>query len=736
MPLSPIAEAAVEYARQGLSVILLEPRGKKPQGLWRPSISQALTPEQIGKAFETPGHGDCNVGIVTGAVSGVFVLDFDGTLQERDAIDSRSMPDTLVASTGRGLHWYFKMPGFPVRNAAKILPGADVRGDGGYVVAPPSVHPNGSVYKWGAAYDGTPRAGQPLLESAAPPDWFVDLLPANPDRMPDYIHNVSTATADFIENGAPEGERNQRLFNAACDMAGVGMDLGEAGALLMSAAERAGLPASEARNTLDSAFSQPRTASRPAGAPTARTSTAPVDDSKSDRAMAMRLTGLVRNKIAWASHRKRWMEYDGRVWVGVDTSRAATIGSEALIGYYRGRLEGAERKAERDRLNSLIYIASTWRRITNSLQFLAGMEGFWTIADQWDANPHALNVNNGTIDLRSFDLNPHDPADRFTFVSPTDFDPDAVSGPWADHLAMFLPEHEIRRELQRHLGRALSGVVLDERLPIWYGTGANGKTTTTRAIMAVLGPYARKAAPDLLLEKKNESHPTGVADLAGARLVFSVEPDQSRRLAEGTIKDLTGGDTKKARWMRGDFFEFEQTFDVHLITNHMPSIHGTDPGIWRRVRLIPFGRSVPPDLRRPQEEVLAELNASGSGILNWLLAGLYDVHNDRDWSCADVDRATEDYRADQDILAEFIDARCEIGAGRTVSVGDLYTEYCDWAEADGQRPVVKRTFGAKLRGRGFEQKRDMARRFWAGIALKSGHVTTPFDGANDVHDVQ
>src|SRR5690606_23966093 len=130
------------------------------------------------------------------------------------------------------------------------------------------------------------------------------------------------------------------------------------------------------------------------------------------------------------------------------------------------------------------------------------------------------------------------------------------------------------------------GADLEEMLPIWYGTGANGKSTTARVIQGALGDYAGRAAPNLLVERRHAEHPTEIADLCGSRAVFSVEVGAQARLDEARIKDLTGGDPIKARYMRGDFFTFEATWTLFLLANHKPIITGSDHGIWRRVRLI------------------------------------------------------------------------------------------------------------------------------------------------------
>lgn len=315
---------------------------------------------------------------------------------------------------------------------------------------------------------------------------------------------------------------------------------------------------------------------------------------------------------------------------------------------------------------------------------------------------------------------PHNPDDLITKIAPVNYDPQAEGPTWQAHLARFLPNENIRRQVQRDLGVATVGTTLEEMLPVWYGTGANGKTTTARVIRRVLGDYAGEAAPGLLLQTKYERHPTELADLAGKRVIFSSEVGQGRRLDEETVKRLTGGDMKKGRFMRQDFFEFPQTFTIFLIVNHHPVITGTDHAIWRRVRLIPWTVQISETERLPQEEVVERLTAEGPAILNWSLSGLCDWQGDRHWIAPEVRAATTAYRAEQDRIGAFLVDACEQAPHYTIAVATLYDTYTAWCSEIGEDPLGKTAFGKRLRERGKSTKRgghDMITN-WLGIRLK------------------
>lgn len=170
---SPL-DVALDYARRGWSVIPLRPRDKRPALAWsRFQTERAKKAEIVTWARQFPG---ANLGIVTGAVSGVIVLDVDDACAWDDLFYNYDVPRTPTAQTGKGWHLYFQHPGGVVRNFARKLPGLDLRGDGGYVVAPPSVHPSGAQYSWEMSPEDTPLAPCP--------EWLLDLIGSGEEVTP------------------------------------------------------------------------------------------------------------------------------------------------------------------------------------------------------------------------------------------------------------------------------------------------------------------------------------------------------------------------------------------------------------------------------------------------------------------------------------------------------------------------------------------------------------------------
>lgn len=405
------------------------------------------------------------------------------------------------------------------------------------------------------------------------------------------------------------------------------------------------------------------------------------------------------------------------MWKATAEPVVVATAQKVLRRHYGSLLSKKQTTDEDNRLHTLHREACRYASVLGALSFLKGEPGFHTEAEEWDADPYLLNCADGMLDVRTQTLHPHDPAALCTKIMRWAFTDLETTGAWKRHLELCLPNPEVRRQVQRDLGRALVGADLEESLPIWYGGGNNGKSTTATAILRGIGGYGRKAARNLLVATKFERHPTELADLAGARLVFSAEVDDGKALAEALVKDLTGGERQKARFMHRDFFEFEQTFSIFLLVNHRPTISGTDMGIWRRIRLVPWTVAIPVDEQRPQEEVVAELVADGAWMLRWMVAGFADWQADHHWVAEEVQAATEEYRQEQDRLAGFLADACEEKPFATVSLDDLYGAYESWCSAADEIVLGKIAFGRALRSRGLTQKRTGGERLWLGVRL-------------------
>lgn len=431
-----------------------------------------------------------------------------------------------------------------------------------------------------------------------------------------------------------------------------------------------------------------------------------------------------------------WLLFNGQRWqedrAGCHIAACAKDVPNSLWKEYRDaelRLTGDE---EGEKLLGAMYgfvrSTSTAGGIRNMIDLCRSEVGMAISHEQLDADPWAFNVANGTLDLRTGKLRPHDPADFLSKQSPVVFDAAAACPRWLEFLhGVTCKRAELADYLRRLAGYSLVGVTSEHILAFLYGDGANGKSTFTETVMAMMGKdYAMRSAPELLMEK-GDAHPTERADLHGKRLVTTNEIGAGRSLNEALVKDLTGGDKIRARRMREDFWEFTATHTVWMAGNHKPRIKGTDNGIWRRLKLIPFDRKFSEE--EQDKSLPAKLLAELPGILNWALQGCLEWQKSGLGEPEAVTKATAAYRDEQDVIGAFLAERCIVGANCRVKAGFLFAEFKQWAESAGERPMSVRTFGEEMVRR-FEKQLSNGK-WYIGVGVKEGEMGEPGEGETE-----
>jgi len=277
---------------------------------------------------------------------------------------------------------------------------------------------------------------------------------------------------------------------------------------------------------------------------------------------------------------------------------------------------------------------------------------------------------------------------------------------------------DLQAYLQRVSGYCLTGSTREHALFFLYGTGANGKSVFVNTLATILGDYAASAPMDTFMEARGDRHPTDLAGLRGARFVSSIETEQGRRWNESKVKAITGGDKVSARFMRQDFFEYTPQFKLVIAGNHKPAIRNVDEAMKRRLHLIPFTITVPPERRDKhlQQKLLAERD----GILAWALEGCLAWQRlGRLDPPPQVVAATEEYFEAEDALGRWLEERCVREANAKSLTAELFTDWKQWAEAAGEFVGSQRRFSDLLITRGVEKWRNAAGiRGFRGVGLK------------------
>lgn len=412
-----------------------------------------------------------------------------------------------------------------------------------------------------------------------------------------------------------------------------------------------------------------------------------------------------------------WLVYDGRRWSTDERQEVPALAKET-IRRMREDAAALEDKAARENAQRWAARSEQRQRRDAMLALAQSEDGIQVHPTDLDHDPWTFNVRNGTLDLRTGELRPHSPADLLTRLADVVYDPDASAETWLRFVERILPDERVRNSLQEWAGVCLTGDVSIQKLAFMYGTGANGKSTLLATLLRLVGEYGRSAAADLLLAKQDRDI-TELAVLHGARLVVTSEINEGRRLDEAMVKHITGGDRLRARVLYRDSFEFDPTHKVALAANHRPEVRETGHAIWRRILFYPFEVTIPE--AEQDAELVKKLHAELSGVLNWALAGLSRARANgmRISEPEPMARAVREYRAAEDVLADFVAERCVEGPTERASTAELNRAYRDWAESSGERPLPPRTLGLRLKGRGYTEVRSNSARGWAGISVKA-----------------
>lgn len=380
------------------------------------------------------------------------------------------------------------------------------------------------------------------------------------------------------------------------------------------------------------------------------------------------------------------------------------------------------------------------RALSAMVKLSENLPGIPARIEDLDADPWLFNCPNGTIDLRTGTLRPHDRADQITQLSPVSYDPAATCPLFESFLGKVFPAdiHDPAKGgnagligyTQRLIGYGLTADVREHTLPIFWGAGSNGKSTLIETVAMMFGRDYWAAAPEgMLMVRRNEAHPTELARLYRKRLVAATETEEGARLNASLVKRLTGGDTITARFMRKDFFEFLPSHKLLVSTNDRPQILNGGHGMWRRVALIPFlvrfwkpelGEIGPEHLRA--DKLLPEkLKAELPGILAWSVRGCLEWQRIGLNPPDEIKVATSQYREQQNTIGAFLLEKCETtnAAGVELSLRELYAVYCRYAEENGDRPFGKIRFNEAVQKENVTRVKNKANvDVWVGLKLR------------------
>ena len=402
---------------------------------------------------------------------------------------------------------------------------------------------------------------------------------------------------------------------------------------------------------------------------------------------------------------KTWMVYDGRRWS--DAAGDAAV-EEAAKDMSRALARYASELPESEMKEYLSWAGKWTQRAKRKLYIQDASSAHVVSRGDFDRDLWLLNLNNGTLDLRTMTLHEHNPDDLITHLAPVNYDPDAVCERWERFVEEIMAPCdgdnqgaalEKARFLQRFSGYCLSGDTRAEAFLVMYGpTSRNGKSVFVETEQALMGDYSKVINADTLLQSRSRdgSGPSeDIARLNGTRMASVGEIPQGAKLDAARMKSLTGGDTVNARFLGENSFDFKPQFKLVLHTNYLPQCSDLSVFNSGRALVLPFSRHFEPHEQDRTLKTEFRKPENLSGILNWMLAGLAEYTKIGLAPPEQVIEATREYRKDSDKVARFIEDALEPNPDGEERTAYVYALYKEWCRDNGQYAESSKNF---LRG--------------------------------------
>jgi len=436
----------------------------------------------------------------------------------------------------------------------------------------------------------------------------------------------------------------------------------------------------------------------------------------SDYGAAQYLNELIGKDLLFNESLQKWFIWNGKKWM---------LNQRELVKQ-KAKKQLNERRKEIPLIQDSNKRKSFKKHVQHSLQknyldrILGNLQSepdIPIISDDLDNYRWLLNVKNGVVDLKKGELIPRKREQLMSKIVNIEYDPKATCDRWMQFLDEIMQgDQKMIDFLQRAVGYTLTGDVSEQCLFFLWGSGNNGKTKFINLLEQLVGEYSRRSRKDLIMKQQYKEKERHTARLRGRRLAIPSEIGEQDRLDEAQIKDLTGGDRLIGRKVFKNPFEFDPTHKLWLYGNHKPDIRGTDKGIWRRIRLIPFTYTVPKHKRdgKLEEKLIKEL----PGILRWAVEGCLEWQKQGLNPPQKVIDATKKYRKSRDRIRLFLEDCCTESDGEETSFSDMYYAYEQWCNNSGIHSKGKIKFNEELENRGILRgKGKNNKNVWKNISL-------------------
>ena len=693
-------EWALHYAEMGLAVFPLACRDKVPAVV---DGCKAATTERTTIERWWDKNPQYNIGIATGnKSSGLVVIDLD--VDKNKGIDGYDvlrdwqnkhgkLPETWQSITGRGGYHYFYKDAIVHSNRVGLYEGVDIRGEGGYIVAPPSVHPNGNIYEW--------EQGPEEYEIAQVDNIVNDFLKGEKQRR-DSEHKTNFKVPELI----PEGKRVDTIVRLIASLRTKGLDDDAIKAAVRVENEKRCNPPLKEKELEKAVFPALKRDWQVNSPYYNNFNAMNENDNKyvnevlkklnelnaverfpmNDRGSADLFATVFMDVSRYNPTQKDWMYYDGTRWVadqeGMRAKRNAKTLADVLVRYSATVfLPDDKRQSYIKYAAGMMNYRSRNVMVTDAkdLNFFENME--------LDKDDFLLNCKNCVLDLSGDQPKAleHSADLLLSKLCNANYNPAATCTLWDKTVNEIMQgDTEKIKYLQKMSGRFLTGDTSEEEFYIFFGaTTRNGKSTITELLLYLLGDYATTISPESLAIKANKDSRTAspdIAKLAGTRFVVASEPPRRMLFDSSLVKTLTGRDTVSARFLHENEFQFKPKFKLILNSNYLPVINDKTVFSSNRVKVIPFERHF---AEKEQNKHLKEqLQQEIDGILNWCIEGLYMYRKEGLEPPEAVRTATHEYSEDSDKTGKFI-SECLVRSEHNLAAKDVYEKYSQWCNDCG-----------------------------------------------------
>ena len=416
-----------------------------------------------------------------------------------------------------------------------------------------------------------------------------------------------------------------------------------------------------------------------------------------DTGNGQRFAHYYKDNIRYSKNRKKWFFWDGKVW-REDTTNEIRRLADDCIEKMKKQAYTYDTEDKQQLLLKWAFKTASNKQKTNMIAETEHLRDIAIDVDYFDTQPDLINVENGIINLRNGELIPHSPDYHMSKIGYSEYSiEDKKPTRWLQFLEEITGgDKELQDYLQKAVGYSLTASTREQCLFICYGNGCNGKSTFMDVIITLMGTYAlNMQAESIMIKKHSSAVNTDIARLKGARFVTVAEPQEGMKLNESLIKQLTGGDKITARFLFAEEFEFKPEFKMWISTNHKPIINGTDNGIWRRIVLIPFLIKIPQD--KIDRNLSYRLRKEMPQIMKWAVDGCIKWQKEGLEKPACIQKASDEYREEMDVLSKFVDDCIEEGNQYdSLKANEVYEVYCKWANNNNEYCHTNTRFGKEF----------------------------------------